>query len=92
MSPEPPLRTGECLAGRYVLRAYRKNEYEGIIEGYIVETGLGFIINVDYNHFREIFLRSKQRKASQKLTNTTPANEKIRIDEPTKPESKPNKK
>jgi Uncharacterized protein conserved in bacteria len=78
--------------GRYVLRAYRKNEYEGIIEGYIVETGLGFIINVDYNHFREIFLRSKQRKASQKLTNTTPANEKLRIDEPTKPESKPNKK
>jgi hypothetical protein len=78
--------------GRYVLRAYRKNEYEGIIEGYIVETGLGFIINVDYNHFREIFLRSKQRKASQRLTNTTPANEKIRVEEPAKPESKPNKK
>ncbi|MEP6615547.1 MAG: translocation/assembly module TamB domain-containing protein [Ginsengibacter sp.] len=78
--------------GRYVLRAYRKNEYEGIIEGYIVETGLGFIINVDYNHFREIFQRSKQRKASLNTTNTTPSDNKMKITPPVKPESKPNKK
>src|SRR6185295_16946310 len=39
---------------RYLLRAYRKNEYQGVIEGYIIETGVGFIITVDYNRFREI--------------------------------------
>ncbi len=39
--------------GRYRLRGYRKNDYQGIIEGYIVETGLGFIITVDYNKFRK---------------------------------------
>jgi translocation and assembly module TamB len=47
---------------RYLLRAYRKNEYEGVIDGYIIETGVGFIITVDYNRFREIFLSRKQRE------------------------------
>jgi translocation and assembly module TamB len=47
---------------RYLLRAYRKNEYQGIIEGYVIETGVGFIINVDYNRFREIFMSKKDRE------------------------------
>jgi translocation and assembly module TamB len=48
--------------GRYLLRAYRKNEYEGIIDGYIIETGVSFIISVDYNRFRQIFLSKEQRE------------------------------
>lgn len=48
--------------GRYMLRAYRKNEYEAEIEGYVIETGLSFIITIDYNHFREIFIRKKAQK------------------------------
>ena len=51
--------------GRYALRVYRKNDYQGIIEGYIIETGIGFRINVDYNHFSDIFKRSKARKNSK---------------------------
>ena len=47
--------------GRYLLRAYRKNDYQGVIEGYIIETGIGFIISVDYNKFREIFQSQKKR-------------------------------
>lgn len=47
--------------GRYALRAYRKNEYEGILEGYIIETGVGIVITLDYNQFRQIF-RSKKEK------------------------------
>ncbi|MES1223623.1 MAG: hypothetical protein ABUT20_49460, partial [Bacteroidota bacterium] len=47
--------------GRYVLRAYRKNDYEGVLDGYVVETGVGFIITLDYNKFREIFQKKKQR-------------------------------
>jgi hypothetical protein len=49
--------------GRYRLRAYRKNEYQGILEGYIVETGVGFVITIDYNKFREIFESAKKRQA-----------------------------
>lgn len=48
--------------GKYLLRAYRKNDYQGIIEGYVIETGIGFILTVDYNRFREIFLTAKQRE------------------------------
>ena len=63
--------------GRYVLRVYRKNEYEGVIEGYIIETGVGFIINVDYDHFKELLQRSKQKKNS-KTPVTTPSSDKMR--------------
>jgi translocation and assembly module TamB len=51
---------------RYLLRAYRKNEYQGVIDGYIIETGVGFIITVDYNRFREIFI-SKRERDKQRL-------------------------
>jgi translocation and assembly module TamB len=47
--------------GRYMLRFYRRNEYQGVVEGYIIETGLGFSINVDYDHFREV-IRGKKTK------------------------------
>ncbi|TWR29257.1 translocation/assembly module TamB [Mucilaginibacter pallidiroseus] len=40
--------------GRYSLRAYRKDEYI-VIQGQVIETGLGFTLTVDYNRFREIF-------------------------------------
>lgn len=69
--------------GRYVIRAYRKNQYQGVIEGYIVETGLGFIINVDYDHFKELFQRSKQKNI-RKTPVTTPAADKQKIAEPVK--------
>jgi translocation and assembly module TamB len=48
--------------GRYALRFYRRNEYEGLIDGYVIETGLGFIITVDYNRFRQIFLSKEKRQ------------------------------
>lgn len=48
--------------GRYMLRGYRKNNYQGVIEGYIVETGVGFVITMDYNRFREIFQKKKARR------------------------------
>jgi translocation and assembly module TamB len=47
---------------RYMLRAYRKNEYEGVIEGYVIETGVGFIITLDYNKFKNLFLGKKGRE------------------------------
>jgi hypothetical protein len=49
--------------GRYLIRAYRKNEYEGVIEGYIIENGVGFVVNVDYNQFKEILQKRRGRQA-----------------------------
>jgi hypothetical protein len=45
--------------GRYMIRFYRKNEYEGIVDGYIIETGLSFIITADYNRLQDLLRRKK---------------------------------
>ncbi|WP_336829566.1 translocation/assembly module TamB domain-containing protein [Sphingobacterium multivorum] len=48
--------------GRYFARFYRKNQYQVTLQGQFVETGIGFIITMDYNRFKEIFMRSKELK------------------------------
>lgn len=57
--------------GRYMLRAYRKNEYQVALQGQIVETGVGFIITLDYNKFREIFEKSKQKQDRKNKVKTS---------------------
>lgn len=52
--------------GRYMLRAYRKNDYQVALQGQIIETGVGFIITLEYNKFREIFEQAKQNKELRK--------------------------
>lgn len=52
--------------GRYRIRAYRKNQYEGAVEGQIVESGLTFIITVNYNKFKELFQKNKPDKKDNK--------------------------
>ncbi len=46
--------------GRYVLRAYRQNNYEGLVEGQVIETGATFIFRIDYDRFNEFFRRPKK--------------------------------
>jgi hypothetical protein len=46
--------------GRYMLRAYRRNEYFGEIEGYVIETGVRFIITFDYERFADLFQKKKK--------------------------------
>ena len=61
--------------GRYLLRFYRRNQYEGVVDGYIIETGLGFILSVDYNRFSQLLHRKRQRvvaNTSNTTTTTTP--------------------
>ncbi|SDG86195.1 Family of unknown function [Dyadobacter soli] len=48
--------------GRYLFRAYRKNQYQSILEGFIIETGVSFIITADYDLLREIFQRQRNEK------------------------------
>jgi hypothetical protein len=55
--------------GRYMLRAYRKDEYQVALQGQIIETGLGFIITLDYDKFREIFQKSKEKKTKKNQNN-----------------------
>lgn len=47
--------------GRYRIKVFRKNQYEAVIAGEVVETGLTFSLTMDYNKFRELFKRVKGR-------------------------------
>ncbi|MDZ7900108.1 MAG: translocation/assembly module TamB domain-containing protein [Arcicella sp.] len=46
--------------GRYLFRAFRKNQFQSVLEGFIVETGVGFSVTMEYGRFVEIF--QKKRK------------------------------
>lgn len=45
--------------GRYKVRGYRVNKYQVALQGEVVETGVSFIITMDYNRFKELFSKSK---------------------------------
>jgi hypothetical protein len=52
--------------GRYMIRAYRKDEFI-VIEGQVVETGVGFTITYEYNKFKELFVKkTKEEKEREK--------------------------
>lgn len=53
--------------GRYMLRAYRKNDYTGAVEGYVIETGIGFIITLDYNKFSNLFISKAKRQERREI-------------------------
>ena len=46
--------------GRYLFRAFRKNQFQSVLEGFIVETGVGFSVTMEYGRFVEMF--QKKRK------------------------------
>ena len=41
--------------GRYRLKGFRKNEYENIIDGELIVTGIALIFNREFNKFSELF-------------------------------------
>ena len=47
--------------GKYLLRAYTKNQFEVTVDGYVMETGLAFLVTMDYEKFKELFRRKKHR-------------------------------
>jgi len=47
--------------GKYLLKAYRKNQFEVVLDGYVVETGVGFVVTMDYDKFNELFRRNRKK-------------------------------
>ena len=43
--------------GRYSIQVFRKNEYQVALQGQIIETGVAFIITMEYDTFKEFFQR-----------------------------------
>ena len=54
--------------GRYKIRAYRKNLYQVALQGQVIETGIGFVITMDYNKFEELFHSKKVTVKPKKAT------------------------
>ncbi len=50
--------------GRYKVRAYRVNKYQVALQGQVIETGVAFILTLDYNKFRELFHKKESSKTS----------------------------
>ncbi len=46
--------------GRYLFKAFRKNQYQSVLEGFIVETGIGFTVTMEYGKFNEVFHKKQK--------------------------------
>lgn len=73
--------------GRFRIRAFRKNQFESIIDGQLVVTGLGLVFNREFNSFSQLWKDSKvviktnpidelnkpsdEKKSDEKKKNTT---------------------
>jgi hypothetical protein len=53
--------------GRYKLKAYRVNKYQVALQGQVVETGVAFVITLDYDQFKELFEKAKTEEKKSKL-------------------------
>jgi hypothetical protein len=52
--------------GRYVVRVYRRDQFI-VVQGQVVETGVGFSLTYEYNKFMELFAKKpKEQKALDK--------------------------
>jgi hypothetical protein len=50
------------------VRAYRRNYDEGALQGFVTETGLNFIVSLDYNRFKNVF-RKRNRNGNNGKVN-----------------------
>jgi hypothetical protein len=48
--------------GRYKLRGYRKNEYEGLIDGQVVVTGISVQFSKEFEKFSELWQKSEEEE------------------------------
>lgn len=53
--------------GRYRLKGFRHNQYEGVIEGQLVETGIGIVYVRDFNWWKNLFSRLRTKSDSTKI-------------------------
>jgi len=54
--------------GRYALRGYRRNRFEGVVEGQVIESGVSFVFTFDFNEFKQIINRkTEDEKRREKL-------------------------
>ena len=53
--------------GRFRLKGFRHNQYEGVIEGQLVETGVGIVYVRDFNRWMNFFRKLKKKSDSTQI-------------------------
>ncbi|HLT50551.1 MAG TPA: translocation/assembly module TamB domain-containing protein, partial [Arenibacter sp.] len=51
--------------GRFRLKGFRKNEFESVIDGQLIVTGIALIFNREFNQFKELFKKTLQEEADK---------------------------
>lgn len=52
--------------GKYVIRGYRRNEIQNVIDGYVIETGTALRLNYEYNRFKQLFRSREQLREARR--------------------------
>lgn len=52
--------------GKYVVRGYRRNEIQNVIDGYVIETGTALRLNYEYNRFQQLFRSREQLREARR--------------------------
>jgi hypothetical protein len=71
--------------GTYRLKAYRANQFQAI-QGFVVETGIGFVVTKDYNNFMELFKKDEEKLLLEKQKKLRKKEEDKRKEEDANPE------
>jgi translocation and assembly module TamB len=57
--------------GKYIIRVYSVNQYNTVVEGQVVETGVSFIITLDFDSFNDFFQKKDSSKDKSAPINET---------------------
>ncbi|MGY5355333.1 translocation/assembly module TamB domain-containing protein [Wenyingzhuangia sp. IMCC45467] len=47
---------------RYRLKGFHKNEFQSVIDGQVIVTGIAFLFNREFNKFRELWLKEQEKQ------------------------------
>lgn len=53
--------------GQYRLKAFRKNQYQDLVEGQLVVTGLSVLFSRDYDEFKDLFKRTPKKEEEPQI-------------------------
>src|SRR5690606_30281082 len=62
--------------GRFRLKGFRRNEFESVIDGQLIVTGIAFIYNREFNRFRELWKKSVEEDLNEEAEKGDKKNKK----------------
>ncbi|MCH6233130.1 translocation/assembly module TamB domain-containing protein [Cognataquiflexum rubidum] len=67
--------------GQWRAKAYRKNQFESVIDGQLIITGISFIFNKEFNAFKELWRKSAEEAVKKEENNEVEETEGTMVSE-----------